>query len=787
MIEALTWWVAIEAIGAIAFPIAFIAFRFLPDRGFSFSKILGLLLLTYFLWLGASYHIVPNHRWSIFLILVLLAVASGLTAYRSRSSIASFLRDRWPHLLAMEVMFVAIFATAMFLHSYSADINYAGSEKPTDNAVLNAVMRSDYFPPKDPWLAGYSINYYYFGHTSVATMSKLTGISSSTGFNLALPLLVTLASVGIIGLIYNLMINRSRLRYALLFGLLGAIFFTILSNLEGVLELLAAHGVGSTGFYSWFGINGLDGPGSSTAWYPTEPYWWSRAYTFEYWPSQLFPFPRLRFGELRPEIMSFPFSVLAIGTILNLWRSPNLIGSRDWWARFGFLLPALAVGGVAAVHTWDAPTLMFLLVVTVVIHNYLIEGRLSAAAVRRVAVFAPVVVILAVLLFLPFYRTDFASFEGLRLLEAPSASKPQHLLLMWVPLLWLAASLAVASIGDLRHPRRMLLMALAPALLVFGIWCIAFVFKAAPSGFLDELADRGARWLSAIILAAVLSLTIFALLRRLTQGESGGQGHDSLFPLALVGTGVLILFGIEFFWAKDPSWLPRFNTSIRANMQVWLLLSVAGAFGIYHVLDVWKPRSGLGSAARVAWAVATAVILLGGFTYPLMATFSTTDDFKLERHVDGLFAMARDHPGEHAAILWLRDDVTGTPVIVEAVDLSYTAYSRVSTFTGLPTILGWDQHEFWWRGGSWEPQAGRKEAVERIYTTTDPAEAERLLEQYDAEYVYVGWLEREKYGDAGLAKFDDFMDVVFQNSEVTIYKVRDNGNQSAVSRADLGG
>ncbi len=57
-------------------------------------------------------------------------------------------------------------------------------------------------------------------------------------------------------------------------------------------------------------------------------------------------------------------------------------------------------------------------------------------------------------------------------------------------------------------------------------------------------------------------------------------------------------------------------------------------------------------------------------------------------------------------------------------------------------------------------------------------EAREILETYDVTYVYVGTLEREAYGDAGLAKFGEFMDVAFQNGGATIYKMPDTGRVS---------
>src|SRR4030042_1314550 len=54
MREFLLWWVGIEAVGLAAFPLTYAFFRRLPDRGFAFSKVIGLLLLGDGVWAGAA-------------------------------------------------------------------------------------------------------------------------------------------------------------------------------------------------------------------------------------------------------------------------------------------------------------------------------------------------------------------------------------------------------------------------------------------------------------------------------------------------------------------------------------------------------------------------------------------------------------------------------------------------------------------------------------------------------------------------------------------------------------
>src|SRR3990170_4081943 len=190
--EAIVWWLTIELIGALAFPMIFLLLRFLPDRGYAFSKIVGLLLVSYLLWLGASVHLIPNERWSIILVLALMSVSSSVLLWRNRHEIADFMRRQWTLVAFNELLFTAAFAVALLLRAQTFDL--LTGERPSDLAFINALSRADYFPPEDPWLAGHAVNYYYFGHLTVASLTKLTSIPSHFTFNLALALFAALSA-----------------------------------------------------------------------------------------------------------------------------------------------------------------------------------------------------------------------------------------------------------------------------------------------------------------------------------------------------------------------------------------------------------------------------------------------------------------------------------------------------------------------------------------------------------------------------------------------------------------
>jgi len=207
------------------------------------------------------------------------------------------------------------------------------------------------------------------------------------------------------------------------------------------------------------------------------------------------------------------------------------------------------------------------------------------------------------------------------------------------------------------------------------------------------------------------------------------------------------------------------NTVFKFYYQAWILLALASAYGVYYVIEEAK---GLG---RSVFLVGVAVLVALGMVYPLAAGFDKAGGFAPQPTLDGLAYVRQHSPDEYAAVQWLNENVSGTPVILEVTGGSFTEYGRVSSRTGLPTVLGWGGHELQWRGNYDEP--GRREPdINAIYSSTDVQHILTLLEKYGITYVYVGSLERGKYNPAALAKFDRFMDVAFQQGNVTIYERR---------------
>ena len=206
------WWLVISVLGWTAWPLAFVLFRGLRDRGFLLTKTLGWLLSGWGLWLFASSGLAQNsvrNAWLVAAIVVLVNAAVLVFTWRD---VLSFLRRMWGILLVGEGLFAASFLFFVLIRRANPDIwqPWFGGEKFMEFAFLNGILRSPYFPPVDPHFAGGYINYYYYGIYLVGYLIKLTGIYAEVAFNLAIPMLFALTVVNAFAVAYS--VSGYRLR-----------------------------------------------------------------------------------------------------------------------------------------------------------------------------------------------------------------------------------------------------------------------------------------------------------------------------------------------------------------------------------------------------------------------------------------------------------------------------------------------------------------------------------------------------------------------------------------------
>ena len=205
------------------------------------------------------------------------------------------------------------------------------------------------------------------------------------------------------------------------------------------------------------------------------------------------------------------------------------------------------------------------------------------------------------------------------------------------------------------------------------------------------------------------------------------------------------------------------NTIFKFYYQAWMLLSLAAAFGAATLL-----RSLRGAADWVFRGILV-ITLFTGLTYPAFSLPNKTSNFKpaFGLTLDGAAHLDNGNPEDAAAIRFLQNIPMGT--VAEAIGGSYSYGARMSTHTGLPTVLGWPGHEGQWRGG-YELQGSRSTDIELLYNTDDWGIAQQIISQYDIRYIVVGNLERSTYRIRE-EKFKRFLQPIFQQGDTIIYQV----------------
>jgi len=831
-LPTLTWLLTVTVLGVLAYPIAFTILGRLSDRGYLLSKTLGILLLGYPVWLLASLKVAPYTRLTILAVMGLLAVGSGLLAWRQRREMARFLSARWRLVVANEVLFLVCFLTFWLIRRANPDLWHpvTGGEKPMDLAYLNAIIKSTSFPPYDPWFAGGYLNYYYMGHMLVATLIKLTGIVPEVAYNLAIPALFALTATGAATVVCNLMPQRGDegrwLPRSQRYGLLGAFFVAVAGNLGEVKLLLEGfHALGG-GVAFGSRIPGLEAAarvgegllrvvrdGQSLPFRP-EWWYWNASRVMPHGEINEFPFFTFLYADLHAHLIALPLTLLALGLAVGLlpgheqrrawdgtsagfWPERRDVASlfrplgQIGWVQFGHLvLLALAVGVLWAANTWDYPAYLGIALLAVAIAVYHERQRIDFSALLNVGWRGGIVLFLSVLLFLPYhghYGAAYSTFEAWRGEQTPLGA---YLIVHALQLLLVGTYLLVRvrekrTRNSLVRAARVLLSPKGPERARH--WYDRLV--RCPS-ILYDLSWYGIAFLGAVLLWLLLTgawpalfglpLTALAAVLVLDRGTSARE--RMVAALAAVGAALTVI--VEYVVLKGD--IGRMNTVFKFYLQVWVLWGIAGAVGLGYLwprVAQWRP------GVRRVSAVVLAALVVGVSLYPVCATLGKVHDRWDPSLAPGLDGSAYMRTAEYveaghvlelrydlAAIRWLQDNVEGSPVVAEGNAPLYHWASRISTYTGLPTIVGWDWHQRQQRAAlssivvDW-----RLQDVRDLYNSEDPALKRELLRRYDVAYVVVGELEAALYAPEGLAAFErmvgEDLTVAYRQGPVTIYHV----------------
>lgn len=840
------WWGALAVLGVLAFPLGYTLLGRLPGRGYAFSKMLGLLITSYLLWILGSLGILQNNLGGIVVSLILLGVLSYQVYKRlSDKNIRGWIRENRAHIITAEVVFAVIFIVWTWVRAQNPAIT--GTEKPMEFAFLNAVGRSESFPPLDPWLSGFAISYYYFGYVMTSLLAQLAGVTESVAFNLGLAWLAGGAGLGAYGLVYNLVaagrVQEMR-RMAIGLGLMASLALPLAGNMQILLELAHANGIGSDGFWAWLDVRNINEPATEDGFGETGPrfWWWWRSsrVIHEYHLSgreeaglePIAEFPGFSFilGDMHPHVLALPFAFLSVGVGLAWWLKPGREDDAltyDWddagwpdrikamindvgWPMY--VLTAIVLGGLSFLNTWDVLIHLFVIVGAFILRQWRTSGKWHNRLFVQTVVWGLLLVIPAILLYLPFY-IGFRSQAGAPYL-LPTFMRPtrlSHFLIIFGMPLLAIVSFIITLIAQ-RRTRYWGQVAFVALGLVGGLFILmlllGFSIAASPDGsgrviglatelgltlppLLPEMSTISrlewafsaigaiiprvvvARvtwpWLTLFlsIMAGLLVMLWHNVLHRPAVKEPSDKAPKPTqvsampFVLLLIFTGVLLTLGPEFVYLRD-NFGQRLNTIFKFYYQTWVLFGVSALFAIGYL---WRTAPVVGRIVATIYGL----LFIGVLAFPYYGAQARIAEYGEPSTLSGDAYMQYRLPDEYQAITWLRENVEGTPVIVEAVGGQYTTFARVSAHTGLPTLLGWAGHETQWRGFIPEPGI-RDGVVQQIYEDPNWELTALALDEYDVSYIYIGPLETTTFGVEVVDKFQERLEVAYANNSVIIYR-----------------
>ncbi len=310
-------------------------------------------------------------------------------------------------------------------------------------------------------------------------------------------------------------------------------------------------------------------------------------------------------------------------------------------------------------------------------------------------------------------------------------------------------------------------------------WSLFYQPPVTGIGWVPDPSPIGA-WFSVWgFFVAIIVLFLLGLARELKKQPPGQRSLLAartlpLFLLPIILTVILFGAAMEIVYIKDildeGEWY-RFNTVFKVSSQLWLWLGVLSG-----PIIVWSITRFTSRWTKACLAGLFSLMLMAQGIYPVLAIWQSGLHSDYSGLATGLEWWQEQYPYDYEAYVFLNNYRQSLPQterqhrLVEAVYDTYAPNGRFSVFLGWPTIIGWPNHEWTWRG-SYKPVRERLEEVREIYTGRDKEHARKLLRKYRIDYIIVGQIEAETFGaELRSRKLRDLGKVIFENEETAIIK-----------------
>lgn len=805
------WTIGLLSIALPTLPLSLAIFKRHKAVSGPFSLAIGLLLISYTSWTSAYLHILPFRRWSIVLIyLVLLLIVWGRRSNREAVREAILERD----FLTPALLFASLFVLTLAAWTYVRGLmpKAEGLEKFMDYGFMMSMWRSDYLPAKDIWLAGQPINYYYYGQFVYTMLSKFMNIMPMYSYNLGMAstmayVVVLAAALG--WLLFKMAIGQYRERFTTLWQTLAAGFAAFFVAIAGNSHaFFYADNAPGQGLLRWLSDRGIE-VGSLASFYFAD----STRY-IGYNPDTAdktiheFPYYSFLVADLHAHVANTVFVLLLLGILLAYYDRKQLLilpvdhdsavmdpksflrQSLAIWRRLltepTILIAGLLLAVFMMCNFWDFAIYLVVIAFVFVSRNLRDEEQAGGP----VGLAELLIVLFA--LFFPFLAVDNPLVA---LLGYALAVLIAFLLMRFRRNAFSRGGLQLASLFFLAH---------------FFAYPFNRQFEAISKSIRLTTNQSTPQQLMILwgghILLVLLTCIFLILVKNRQKRETIEQGFlermdGSWVVILLAISGIGLVIAPEILYVRDiyEANYARANTMFKFTYQAFILMSLVLAvllplllaYGYKAVHKKFKWSNALVYGVSV---LATLSLYIMPAYYPFVATSGWVPNPKTSEW-QGLDAQAwmnsayaisgsvnhetrtYDLSVDSAAIKWLNEHVSGQPTILEAAGHSYTHLNRISAYTGLPTVMGWETHEWLWRTSKTNANAysdvvwPKQTDVETVYNWSDPERALGVLRDLEVEYIIIGELELLRYPDMDLDQLLSLGETVFHQGLMRIVQI----------------
>ena len=676
LLYVLKYFFVMLGLGILFFPITSIIFKKFYDKGWMFSKIIGLGISAWLVWLLSYLKILKYTSLNCYIVVFVLAIINLIVFLKNKEKM-SFDKKFWLRILGLEAIFFCLLIFWAYMRSLSPGVDYA-TEKFMNYGFLNQFLLTEYIPAKDMWFSGYIINYYYFGHYVASFMAKLSLSKVNEAFNLYTVLINTCTFILPLSIGYNLGKflaqddNRKIAKY--------------IPSIVAVLTGLAVS-IGGTLYFPIYNLfvdrTKLFPEGEDTTYYWTEDtrYIGYRPETDDKTINEIVPASNVT-ADMHAHHANTIFVFLMIALALEVLLDNE---KRDIKGRLlcpNLLLIGIIIAIQKMTNYWDFPIYYVFVGITLIFANF-----------RK-------------------YKFNIENVF-ITLIELMEIFLIQFLASLPFTLVFYTSSTKVC-IAKLHSPLYKMLVLWGLPVFCVVIYIAYLILNFAKSKGKGKFFKEG-----------------FSYIAKLSPGE--------IFAFIAGCCGIGLVLISELVYIKDiyGDDFARANTVYKLCYQADILLDIAvsyiiiylilqkesKAFEIFNIVLLVPFLSTFGYGINAIIQAQT--VYSQGAPKSLAATESYMENY---------------YHSDYLAIQWIKENVDRDAVILEKTDGSFKHYGKVSVLTGNPTVLGWHGHEWLWRAGSdYEPpeeETERWNDIWTLYSSNDEQVLKGLIEKYNISYVY---------------------------------------------------